>query len=641
MHGLQGDVLPSEGERLAQDKDLVSESSHAGMTRHSWPLSSGGSVAGIPHHWLLDSMWFKGGVMACVALNTIQMGIEADYPDETDVWVVCENFFTATFAVEMLLKLFILQGAYFRDKANWLDAFVTIAAMLDTWIFALLGEEGLDFQSLSILRVFRLIRLLRVLKLAKQSRKVVLVLEGLFAALQVTFFVSCLLALSIYACSIFCVEMIGRQTVYPGYTEVAVEINEQEVMTEFNPFLSFGSMGKAMLTLFSIAIFAEWTEVVRPVYLKQPGLVIFFVFFALIVCFGVMNVIIGMIVESVMSYSHRMAMQDTYKKKDLLLLKIAKIHHMIEAQHLNNYMTLKADEVDAIFGDSVMREIMQEIELPLGFSGKQMLAMLDDDGDGSLHNDKFMGNFGRLLHSGPFQQACMFQAGINEVKYLIRQTAANTEKRLSTIEAALASQPRNSKQEPPSKAVPSPEVQSRPAQPAQATARELQELELPGMVPPVREEARGPATQVQVLPQDVVDRLCSCVAEAVQRSLQSQLRGLERFHFPPAQGTSGVQKSELSSSRPSPLRQDEAFVKHIDPHRDLEEWLANQPLTDDEALPPTALDARAGERWQRSGGSVWLEWAAGKWPAARSSAQRKLWREGAVGPSSRKWLTLC
>jgi len=527
--------------------------------------------------------------MACVALNTIQMGIEADYPDETDIWLACEHFFTAAFAAEMLLKLYILRRAYFWDKANWLDAFVTVAAMLDTWLLSLLGEEGLDFQSLSVLRVFRLIRLLRVLKLAKQSRKVVLVLEGLFAALQVTFFVSCLLALSIYACSIFCVEMIGRQTIYPGYTEVPAEINEQEVMTEFNPFLSFGSMGKAMLTLFSIAIFAEWTEVVRPVYLRQPGLVIFFVFFALIVCFGVMNVIIGMIVESVMSYSHRMAMQDTYKKKDLLLLKIAKIHHMIEAQHLDNYMSLKADEVEAIFGGSVMTEIMQEIELPLGFTGKQMLAMLDDDGDGSLLNDKFMGNFGRLLHSGPFQQACMFQAGINEVKFLIRQNAANTEKRLSAIEAALTtSQSRNAKQDP-LKASASTEVPSRPPQASQGFARELQELELPGMVPIEKDiQQASIAAQpppVQVLPQDVVDRLCSCVAEAVQRSLQAELRVVERLHLPPANASSAAPPRV-------PLRQDEAFVKHIDPHKDLEEWLANQPLIDDEAS--VVQDPRAG-----------------------------------------------
>merc|ERR1719359_1709558 len=70
-------------------------------------------------------------------------------------------------------------------------------------------------------------------------------------------------------------------------------------MANFNPHITFGNMRCAMVTLFNIAILAEWTEIVRPVMLRQPLMVLFFIAFSIFVCFGVMNVIIGMIVDSV------------------------------------------------------------------------------------------------------------------------------------------------------------------------------------------------------------------------------------------------------------------------------------------------------------------------------------------------------
>mmetsp|Transcript_74070 Transcript_74070/g.176389 ORF Transcript_74070/g.176389 Transcript_74070/m.176389 type:complete len:660 (-) Transcript_74070:83-2062(-) len=566
MHGVQGVMvhdhsheLTAEHEDSEKSQDKAKMQSLRRLSNLSWLSDEEDDALGTGlsmHHWLLDSVGFKIAVMTCVALNTIQMGIEADYPDEKTLWRVCENFFTAAFAIEMCLKLYILRCHYFRDKANWLDLFVTLAAVLDTWVLSFLGgEDGVDLQSLSVLRVFRLIRLLRVIKLAKHSKKVVLVLQGLFAALQVTFFVSCLLGLSIYACSIFCVEMIGRQTMYPGYTEVPVEINEQEIMTEFNPFLSFGSMGKAMVTLFSIAIFAEWTEVVRPVYLKQPGMVLFFVFFALVVCFGVMNVIIGMIVESVMSYSNQIAHKESVRRKDHILVKMGRISQLIEAQELSNYMALKDEEVDACFSDTDMKELMKEIELPLGFSGKQMLAMLDDDGDGSLGNNKFMGSFERIIHSGPFQQACMFQAGINEVKYLIRKNAARTEKRLNALEAKISVHLGETPQ-PPKRISSSDALQEatlsqeskevkkpRSQRPMMQNVPTLEELNLPGMVPSKAVDHGGSAEQVigQALPPQLVEGLFACVVEAVQTSLRTELssdRWKAQYTSPDSQGSS-------------------------------------------------------------------------------------------------------
>ena len=53
-----------------------------------------------------------------------------------------------------------------------------------------------------------------------------------------------------------------------------------------------------MLTLLDIAVLAEWNEIVRPVQAHQPWLLLVFILFLLITAFGMLNVMIGVIVDS-------------------------------------------------------------------------------------------------------------------------------------------------------------------------------------------------------------------------------------------------------------------------------------------------------------------------------------------------------
>ena len=84
----------------------------------------------------------------------------------------------------------------------------------------------------------------------------------------------------------FAPPSLGRGPVhrYPGYTSLEAEMDDSDVIASFNPYMSFGSMGRSMLTLFNIAILAEWEEEVRPISVKQPQMMAFFIFFVLFVC---------------------------------------------------------------------------------------------------------------------------------------------------------------------------------------------------------------------------------------------------------------------------------------------------------------------------------------------------------------------
>merc|ERR1719454_2185227 len=60
--------------------------------------------------------------------------------------------------------------------------------------------------------------------------------------------------------------------------------------------------------------------------------------------------------------------------------------------------------------------------------------MLDDDGDGGLRKNEFVKSFYRLIDNDAFQTNCMFQLGLNEIKYDIGQFAKEAMRRFTTLE---------------------------------------------------------------------------------------------------------------------------------------------------------------------------------------------------------------
>merc|ERR1719387_254279 len=96
-------------------------------------------------HWLLDSRMFRVIIYLAIGLNAVQMGLATDYtgPGWDEVWSACEHGFTALFTTEMLIKMYFLRRAYFKDPWNQLDFFLVTLSIVDGWIMApLMGGSG-------------------------------------------------------------------------------------------------------------------------------------------------------------------------------------------------------------------------------------------------------------------------------------------------------------------------------------------------------------------------------------------------------------------------------------------------------------------------------------------------------------------
>ena len=177
----------------------------------------------------------------CILLSAINSGLQT-YPDLefTAVVVWLGRFTNVMFVVEVFIKLIAETGScgalmgFFSDAWNLFDVAVLCALVVLTPLATGAGGMG----AVRVLRILRLLRALRILRAAKVFPQLTLVLETLIRSFTSVIYVLSFMLLISYIFAIVAVTIFGAN----------------------DPF-SFGTLGRAMTTLFRIATLEGWTPI--------------------------------------------------------------------------------------------------------------------------------------------------------------------------------------------------------------------------------------------------------------------------------------------------------------------------------------------------------------------------------------------
>jgi hypothetical protein len=119
-------------------------------------------------HKLVTHSFFDTFIICVILLNIVQMAVEFEgmSPGYVVVIQTTGHFFTATFFIEMVLKMIAFGMTYFNNGWNKFDFFVVMASLLDVTLL-FLGSNAGSLKSLAqlarVLRVFRVTRILKVI----------------------------------------------------------------------------------------------------------------------------------------------------------------------------------------------------------------------------------------------------------------------------------------------------------------------------------------------------------------------------------------------------------------------------------------------------------------------------------------------
>lgn len=245
---------------------------------------------------VLESTKFNNLILGVILFNAILMGMETSdtiMAHAGGLVHLLDRICLVIFVVELLAKLGTYGLRFFRSGWNVFDMTIIGIALLP------------DSQGLSVLRGLRVLRVLRVVSIAPSLRRVV---EGLLKALPGMASVFLLMGILFYIAAVMATQLYGEE--FPD---------------------RFGDLAGSALTLFQVMTMEGWADgVVRPVMEIHPYAWLFFIPFIFATSFAVMNLLVGLIVNSMQEVAEADMKRFEVDQHDQVMARLAAIEEKLE-----------------------------------------------------------------------------------------------------------------------------------------------------------------------------------------------------------------------------------------------------------------------------------------------------------------------
>ncbi|MCR9110188.1 ion transporter [Marivita sp. XM-24bin2] len=245
---------------------------------------------------LIEQDWVTNFIIGVIVFNAILLGLETS--DEAmavagPLILTLDKVCLAIFVIEIALKLFAYGLRFFRSGWNIFDFVIVAIALVPAT------------QGFAVLRALRILRVLRIISAAPRLRRVV---EGFVTALPGMGSVFLLMALIFYIGAVMATKLFSDA--FPEW---------------------FGDLGRSAYSLFQIMTLESWSMgIVRPVMEVFPWAWAFFVPFIMVTTFAVVNLLVGLIVNSMQDAHAEESNEKTDAYRDQVLARLEAIEKRLD-----------------------------------------------------------------------------------------------------------------------------------------------------------------------------------------------------------------------------------------------------------------------------------------------------------------------
>jgi len=241
----------------------------------------------------------RNTILGVIIFNAVTLGMSTS-PTITakigGLLDIIDRVVLGIFVAELALKFFAYGWNFFKSAWNIFDLLVVSIGLLP------------DKSGLSALRGLRVIRALRLLSVVPQMRAVV---QALLDALPGMGAVIIMLSIVYYVFAVMATLMYG-----PVFDEW------------------FGTLGRSLYSLFQIMTLESWSMgIVRPVMVVYPKAWVFFVPFIIITSFSVLNLFIGLLVNTMQTAVEEESEEEFEKLRDLVRSENEEVGALIQEMH--------------------------------------------------------------------------------------------------------------------------------------------------------------------------------------------------------------------------------------------------------------------------------------------------------------------
>lgn len=244
----------------------------------------------------LERAWVTNFIIGVILFNAVLLGLETSEKLMAVAGpqiLFLDKLCLAVFVIEIVLKLFAHGLRFFRSGWNIFDFIIVGIALVPA------------AQGFSVLRALRILRVLRIISVAPRLRRVV---EGFITALPGMGSVFLLMALIFYIGSVMATKLFSDA--FPDW---------------------FGDLGRSAYSLFQIMTLESWSMgIVRPVMEVYPWAWAFFVPFIMVTTFAVVNLLVGLIVNSMQDAHAEESNEKTDAYRDQVLARLEAIERRLD-----------------------------------------------------------------------------------------------------------------------------------------------------------------------------------------------------------------------------------------------------------------------------------------------------------------------
>jgi len=270
--------------------------------------------------------------------------------------MILEWMFCTAFATEMVFRIRCGRSAFFFDLWNVLDLLLVCAAIFDALVLTPAGVGG-QIRFLTVLRALRAVRLVKLVRMFPSFRELWLLVGGLVNSIRALCWVGLVVLIVLYVCSIVTTAEIGQKDdvygVGPSY--------DGEVW----PYKKyFGSVFASMFTLFQVMTLDAWCDdIVRHVVYRQPVMGILVVIFLFMTAFGLMNIVVGIIVENTLAAAQISDGRLEERKGKAKKQAVERLHEVLVKSDTNRTGEISIQEMRAANQSQIVQEQFEKIGL--------------------------------------------------------------------------------------------------------------------------------------------------------------------------------------------------------------------------------------------------------------------------------------
>ncbi len=235
-------------------------------------------------------------IIGVIVFNAILLGVETSDSLMARIGFLVgflDEVCLAIFCAELAAKLFAHRLQFFKSGWNLFDFFIVGIALVPA------------AQSMSVLRALRILRVMRLMSAAPSIRRVI---EGFLTALPGMGSVFMLMSLMFYIGSVISTKLFADS--FPQW---------------------FGSIGASAYSLFQIMTLESWSMgIVRPVMEIYPYAWVFFVPFIMVTTFAVVNLLVGLIVNSMQDAASVESNAETDAYRDQVMERLVAIEKKLD-----------------------------------------------------------------------------------------------------------------------------------------------------------------------------------------------------------------------------------------------------------------------------------------------------------------------